>query len=76
MEHAIIYILPGTGKTRNEERRNGKREMGNDAGNEKLEMKNNGRNCISSKHSATELAVTMKSHAYRLAVVLQPSLLC
>ena len=29
-----------------------------------------------SKHSTTELAVTMKSQAYRLAVVLQPSLLC
>ena len=36
----------------------------------------NGRNCISSKHSATELTVTMKSQAYRLAVVLQPLLLC
>ena len=29
-----------------------------------------------SKHSATELAATMKSQANRLAVVLQPSLLC
>ena len=34
------------------------------------------RSCISSKHSATELAVTMMSQAYRLAVVLQPLLLC
>ena len=29
-----------------------------------------------SKHSATELTVMMKSQTYRLAVVLQPSLLC
>ena len=29
----------------------------------------NGCNCISSKHSATELTVTMKSLAYRLFVV-------
>ena len=54
----------GTGKTRDEEQRNGKwemMEMGNDR-NGKQEMKN-GRNFISSKHSATELAVTMKSQA-------------
>ena len=48
-------VKPGT---RNE-------EMGNDR-NGKQETKN-GHNCISSKHSATELAVMMKSQAYRLA---------
>ena len=43
-------------------------EMGNDR-NGKWGIRN-------SKNSATELAVTMKSQAYKLAVVLQPSLLC
>ena len=43
-------------------------EMGND--------RNGKRGMRNSKYSATELAVTMKSQAYRLAVVLQPSLLC
>ena len=70
MEWRTIHRSQGAGElikpgTRNKERRNGKWEM--------TEMGNGGN---SSKNSATELAVTMKSQAYRLAVVLQPSLLC
>ena len=41
-------------------------EMGNDG--------NGKRGICNSKHSATELAMMMKSQAYRLAVVLQPLL--
>ena len=51
---------------RNKEIGNGKWEM------EMVDEKN-GRNCMSSK---PELTVMMKSQAYRLAVVLQPLLLC
>ena len=67
-----VHAPPPLGKTRNEQRKNGKWEVGND-GNGRWK---NGHNCISSKHSATELAVTMKNQDYKLAVVLQPSLLC
>ena len=50
-------------------RQSGTGKTRNDMGNGKRGIRN-------SKHSATELAVTIKSQAYRLAVVLQPSLLC
>ena len=46
--------------------------MGND-GNGKREMRNSS---TQQQFTELELAVMMKSQAYRLAVVLQPSLLC